>query len=178
MENMVKISKKDFADTLYYWLSEHLTEREVKSMANEVSFKIKGFFGIKTNEKLYDKFYGELFTLNMYLIVFTCEAVIEDGDKKNDILEIFHNTVYERNVKVTGTSYSNWIKLMELIYNEYRKSMEQESLLSPLLLLANEFSNNLFGKVKLEPFVKFETGMRIGGIVKQLSKTLQVYDIE
>lgn len=178
MENMVKISKKDFADTLYYWLSEHLTEREVKSMANEVSFKIKGFFGIKTNEKLYDKFYGELFTLNMYLIVFTCEAVIEDGDKKNDILEIFNNTVYERNVKVTGMSYSNWIKLMELIYNEYRKSMEQESLLSPLLMLANEFSNNLFGKVKLEPFVKFETGMRIGGIVKQLSKTLQAYDIE
>lgn len=178
MKKTIKISKRDFADTLYYWLSEHLTDKEVKQMANEVGFNMRGFLGIRIKKKLYAKFYGELFILNMYLIAFTCEAVIENEDKKKDILKIFHSTVYERNIKVTGISYSHWIKLMELIYNEYRQAMETESLLTPLLLLANKFSKNLFGETKLKPFVKFETGMRLGGIVKHLSKALQEYEIE
>jgi len=178
LESTLKISKRDFADTLYYWLSEHLTEREVIAMANEVNFNLKGVLRIRTNKKLYAKFYGELFALNMYLIVFACEAVIEDEDKKKDILNLFHSTVYQRNIKVTGISYNNWINSMELIYNEYRKAMETESLLRPLLLLVNEFCKNLFGETKLAPFVKFEIGMRIGGILKQLLKTLEEYDIE
>ena len=177
MESKIKISKRDFAHTLYYWLSEHLTEKEVKEMANEIGFNIKGFLRIKINKKLYAKFYGELFILNMFLIVFTCEGVIKDTSKKNDILDIFHSTVYERNIKVTGISYSNWIKVMKLIYDEYTKAMETESLLTPLLLIANEFGKNIFGEIKLDPFVKFEIGMRIGGIVKHLSKSLQEYDI-
>jgi len=178
LESTVKISKKDFSDTLYCWLSELLTEKEVRNIANEVGFTIKGFLRKKTNKKLYDKFYGELFSLNMYLIVFTCEGIIKDEDKKNDVLDLFHSTVYERNIKVTGISYSKWIRLMKLIYNEYSKSMDTESLLTPLLLIANKFGKNLFGKTKLDPFVKFEIGMRIGGIVKYLSEALQEYDIE
>jgi len=178
LENTVKISKRDLVDILYYWLSEHLTEKEVKAMANEVGLNLKGFFRIMINKKLYAKFYGELFVLNMCLIVFTCETVIEDEDDKKEILSIFHSTVYERNVKVTGISYRKWITLMELIYNEYRNAMEAESLLIPLLLLANKFCNNLFGEAKLDAFVKFEFAMRVGGIAKQLSKTLREYDIE
>jgi hypothetical protein len=178
LESTVKISKKDYADTLYYWLSEHLTEKEVKGIANEVGFHLKGIFRFRVNKKSYAKFHGELFALNMYLIVSTCDSVIEDEDKKKDILDIFYSTVYERNIKVTGISYSDWVKSMELIYNEYRKAMGAKSLLRPLLLLANEFCKNLFGDTKLDSFAKFEIGMRIGGVVKQLSKTLQEYDIE
>ena len=178
MDSIIKISKKDFADTLYYWLSEHLTEKEVMEMANEVGFKMKGFFRIKINKKSYNKFYGELFVLNMYLIVSTCEGIIKDENKKNDILEIFHSTVYERNIKATGISYSKWMKLMKLIYDDYSEAMGTESLLTPLLLVAGKFEKNLFGKNKLNPYVKFEFAMRIGGMVKHLSKSLQEYDIE
>lgn len=176
--NAIKISKRDFADTLYYWLSEHLTDQEVKDMAHEFRFEIKGFLKIKIEKKLYEKLYSELFALNMYLIVFVCESIIKDENKRGGILDIFHNIVFERNIKVTGISYSDWMKFMKLIYNEYNKAMEQESLLTPILLVANEFEKNLFGKITSDHYVRFEAGMRIGGIAKQLSKTLQEYDIE
>lgn len=178
MGSRIKVTKKDFADTLYYLLSEHLTEKEVKEMAHEIGFKIKGFFRIKINKKLYTKFHGELFILNMYLIVFTCEGLIEDEGKRNNVIDLFHSIVYERNVKVTGVSYSNWMKLMKLMYDSYNKAMEKESLLTPLLLVAEEFEKNLFKKMNLDPKVKFEVAMRIGGIGKHLSKALKEYDIE
>ncbi len=179
LESTVKISKEDFVDTLYLWLSEHLTEKEVKAMADEVGFNTKGLFRIKVSKKLYSKLYIELFTLNMYLIVSSCEAVIEDEDKKKNVLDMFYNTVFEKNIKVSGISYNKWLNLMELIYDEYGKATEEASLLSPLLLLANRFCKNLFGdKIKLDSSVKFEISMRIGGMAKQLSKTLNEYDID
>jgi len=134
-------------------------------MAHEFRFEIKGLLRIKIEKKLYEKFYSELFALNMYLIVFVCESIIKDENKRENILDIFHNIVY-------------WMKFMKLIYNEYNKAMEQESLLTPILLVANEFEKNLFGKITSDHYVRFEAGMRIGGIAKQLSKTLQEYDIE
>ncbi len=178
MEGGVKISKKDFADTLYCWLSEHLAKQEVKAMAKQVGFKITGLFGIIINKKLYSQFYSELFALNMYLIVFSCEGVIQDASTKDEVLEIFHKLVYSRNIKVTGTSYKRWIVLMKLIYEDYRKAMEEKSLLTPILLVSGAFEKNLFGKPILDPYVRFETGMRIGGIVRQLSQLLQDYTIE
>ncbi|MEE8383150.1 MAG: hypothetical protein V3R78_14900 [Thermodesulfobacteriota bacterium] len=179
LESTVKISKEDFVDTLYLWLSEHLTEKEVKAMADEVGFNTKGLFRIKVSKKLYSKLYIELFTLNMYLIVSSCEAVIEDEDKKKNVLDMFYNTVFEKNIKVSGISYNKWLNLMELIYDEYGKATEEASLLSPLLLLANRFCKNLFGdKMKLDSSLKFEISMRIGGMAKQLSKTLHEYDID
>ena len=104
MEGGVTISKKDFADTLYCWLSEHLAKQEVKAMAKQVDFRITGMFGMTMNKKSYEQFYSELFALNMYLIVFACEGVIEDVSKKDEVLAIFHQLVYARNIKVTGTS--------------------------------------------------------------------------
>ena len=178
MDGGVKISKKDFADTLYLWLSEHLTKQEVKAMARQVGFKITDLFGMIINKKLYSQFYSELFSLNMYLIVFSCEGVIRDASTKDEVLEIFHKLVYARNIKVTGTSYKRWIVLMKLIYEDYRKAMEEKSLLTPILLVSGAFEKNLFGKPIMDPYVRFETGMRIGGIVRQLSQLLQDYTIE
>jgi hypothetical protein len=68
---------------------------------------------------------------------------------------------------------------MELIYDRYRKAMEEKgSLVTPVLLVGHEFEKNLFGALTLDPYVRFEMGMRIGGIVKQLSQLLQEYEIE
>lgn len=178
MEGGLKISKKDFADTLYCWLSEHLAKQEVKAMAKQVGFKITGMFGIIIDKKLYSQFYSELFALNMYLIVFSCEGVIQNVGTKDEVLEIFHKLVYSRNIKVTGTSYKRWIVLMKLIYEDYRKAMEEKSLLTPVLLVSGAFERNLFGTPSMDPYVRFETGMRIGGIVRQLSQLLQDYSIE
>jgi len=65
------------------------------------------------------------------------------------------------------------------IEEQLRQEMEEKgSLLTPVLLVAHEFEKNLFGALTLDPYVRFETGMRIGGIVKQLSQLLQEYEIE
>jgi len=179
VEGVVTISKRDFADTLYSWLSEHLAEHEVREMAKQVEFRIKRLCRLGINKKLYARFHSELFALNMYLIVFTCEGMIEDVEKKNKVLTLFHQLVYARNIKVTGIRYNRWMHLMELIYDRYRKAMEEKgSLLTPVLLVAHEFEKNLFGALTLDPYVRFETGMRIGGIVKQLSQLLLEYEIE
>ena len=178
MEGPITISKQDCADTLYYWLSEHLAEHEVKAMAEQIGFQLKGLFGVKVNKKLYGKFYSELFTLNMYLIVFACEEAIAEEAPRDGVLESFHKLVYTRNIKVTGISYGRWMKLMKLIYDEYTRTIEEASLLTPVLLIAQAFEVNLFGKSVLDPYVRFETGMRIGGIVQQLSKLLHGYVIE
>lgn len=147
-------------------------------MADEVGFRITGFLKLKIKKKSYEKFHAELFALNMYLIIFTCESIIKDEHKRGDILDIFHNVVFERHIKVTGISYNDWMRFMKLIYHEYNKAVETESLLTPILLVANEFEKNLFGKITSDPHARFEAGMRIGGIARQLSKTLQEYDIE
>lgn len=178
-EGGITISKKDFAETLYYWLSEHLAEGEVRDMARQVDFRVKRLCGLGTNKKRYSRFHSELFALNMYLIVFTCEGVIADVEKRKDVLSLFHKLVYVRNIKVTGIRYIRWMRLMELIYDRYAKAMEEQgSLLTPVLLVVDEFEKNLFGAHALDPHVRFEAGMRIGGIVKHLSQLLQEYEIE
>jgi hypothetical protein len=175
MEAHITISKQDCAQTLYLWLSEHLADREVRAMALQIGFRLTGRLGMKANKKLYGKFHSELFSLNMYLIVSTCEAVISDEATKNDVLQLFHRLVYARHIKVTGVSYVRWMQFMRLIYDEYTRSMEGKSLLTPVLLIAQAFEVNLFGKSVLDPYVRFETGMRIGGMIQQLTKLLQGY---
>lgn len=147
-------------------------------MAEQVGFRLKGRLGVRDNKKLYGKFHSELFSLNMYLTVSTSEAAIADAATKNDVLQLFHRLVYSRNIKVTGVSYVRWMQFMKLIYDEYARSMEEKSLLTPVLLIAQAFEVNLFGKSALDPYVRFETGMRIGGMVQQLTKLLQRYMIK
>ena len=178
MEAPLTISKQDCAETLYLWLSEHLADKEVKAMAEQIGFRLKGRLGMGSNKKLYRKFHSELFSLNMYLIVFTCESAIADPVTRNNVLHLFHKLVYGKNVKVTGISYVKWIEFMKLIYAEYTRSMEEKSLLTPVLLIAQAFEVNLFGKSVLDSYVRFETGMRIGGMIQQLSKLLQGYVIK
>jgi NADH:ubiquinone oxidoreductase subunit F (NADH-binding) len=177
MEAPLTISKQDCAETLYLWLSEHLADKEVRAMAGQIGFRLKGWIGIGPKKKLYRKFHSELFSLNMYLIVFTCETAIADPATRNNVLHRFHKLVYGRNIKLTGISYVKWTEFMKLIYAEYTRSMEEKSLLTPVLLIAQAFELNLFGKSVLDSYVRFEIGMRIGGMIQQLSKLLQGYVI-
>jgi hypothetical protein len=178
METHITISKQECAETLYLWLSEHLADKEVRAMAEQIGFRLKGRLGVKANRKRYGTFHSELFSLNMYLIVSTSDAVIADESTKNDVLQLFHRLVYSRNIKVTGISYVRWMQFMRLIYDEYARSMEEKTLLTPVLLIAQAFEVNLFGKSALDPYVRFETGMRIGGMIQQLTRLLQGYMIK
>lgn len=178
LDAKIKISREDLANTLYCWLAEYLTETKVRVMADEIGFRLKGLMGMKVKKSLYERFYQELFILYMYLIVLTCRDAIAEEEKKNAILALFHKTVYERNIRVTGTPYDQWIAFMHHMYNGYQNAIASASLLTPLLLLADEFEKNLFQKKRLGHYTKFEFSMQISGMVKHLSEVLQEYTIQ
>jgi len=69
----LKVSKSQFAEVLYHWLSISLTEKEIREKAEDFGFKIR-------SDNDFNKIFKELLALNMWIIVYTCERVIEDED--------------------------------------------------------------------------------------------------
>jgi len=61
-----KVSKNQFAEVLYYWLSLHLNKKAVKKRAKEIHFKIK-------NNRDFNKIFAELLVFDMWLIIYTCD---------------------------------------------------------------------------------------------------------
>jgi hypothetical protein len=166
-----KISKKEFAEVLYYWLSHHLAKQAIKETAKDLDFKIK-------SDEDFNKILQELFALNMWLIVRACERVFEDEDKRNECLDIFHHLVYERHTEETEKIFGKWMTLMGAKYSEYNKAMETEHPSTPLWVLAKIVNKNLFGEVKEDPCLQFHIGAYVGISAKHLEELIKKCDIE
>jgi len=167
----VKVSKKEFAEVLYYWLAGRLTKEAIKETAKSWGFKIKG-------NRDFNKILQELFALNMWLIVHTCEMVFEDEDKRNECLDIFHRLAYERHTEGTEEDFGKWMILMSAKYVEYSKARETQHPSTPLWVVANLINRGLFGEIKND--LKFQTLViaYIGLSVKHLGEAIKQYDIE
>jgi hypothetical protein len=166
-----KVSKTGFAEGLYLWLSQRLSKEAVKETAEEFDFKIK-------SNKDFNKMFQELFALNMWLIVRTCERVFEDVDKRNECLDIFHRLVYERYSQDIGENFGKWMKLMGAKYIEYIKAMETEHPSGPLWVLAKLINTNLFGKLKKDPFIQLAISSYVAIPAEYLEELIKKYDIE
>ena len=70
----LKVSRDEFAKVLCYWLCTTRTEKEMNERAKDFGFKIRN------DNDLY-KIVAEFLVFNMWLIVYTCEAVIGDENK-------------------------------------------------------------------------------------------------
>ena len=167
----VKASKKEFAEVLYYWLSQRLSKEAVKQTAKDLDFKIK------SNED-FNKIFQELFALNMWSIVRTCDRVFEDEDKRNECLHIFHHFVYERHTEGIEENFGKWMTLMGAKYIEYIKAMETEHPSGPLWVLSKVINRNLFGEVKEDIILQVEIGAYVGIPAKHLEELIKKYDIE
>ena len=167
----VETTKRDFAQVLHFWLSNRLTGEAIKETAEDFDFKI-------SSNKDFNKMFQELFALNMWLIVRSCERVFEDVDKRNECLDIFHRLVYERYSQDIGENFGKWMKLMGAKYIEYIKAMETEHPSGPLWVLAKLINTNLFGKLKKDPFVQAAIGGYVGILAKHLEELMKKYDIE
>jgi len=138
----VKASKKQFAGLLDYWLWGFLTEKAVKKTAIDFGFKIR-------NNEDFTKMFEELFVLDMWLIVYTCERIIfEDENKRNDVLDIFHHLEYGRYLGKEEESFSEWMMSITPRYAEYGKARETEHSSNPLWVVENVFNKRLFGETK------------------------------
>ena len=167
----VKVSKGEFSEVLYYWLAGRLTKEAIKETAKDLNFKIK------SNED-FNKIFEELFAINMWLIVRSCEMVFEDEDKRNECLDIFHRLVYERHTEGTEEDFGKWMILMSAKYIEYSKARETQHPSTPLWVVANLINRNLFGEIKKD--LKFQSLViaYIGLSVKHLGEAIKQYDIE
>ncbi|MBL7124890.1 MAG: hypothetical protein ISS51_02195 [Dehalococcoidales bacterium] len=167
----VKVSRKQFAGLLDYWLWGFLSEKAVKKTAKDLGFKIR------TNED-FSKIFEELFVLDMWLVVYTCEGIFEDEDKRNECLDIFHHLEYGRYLGKEEKSFSDWMMSIAPRYAEYGKAMETEHPSTPLWVVANVFNKRLFGETKND--LAFQTKVIVykGLFVKHLGEAIKQYDID
>ena len=121
----VKVSKEQFAEGLFQWLSGFLTEKAVKKTAKDIGFKIR-------NNKDFTKIFEELFILDMWLIVHTAEGIFVDEDKRNECLDMFHHLIYNCHIESTERSYNDWMMSIAPRYAEYGKARETEHPSTPL----------------------------------------------
>ena len=167
----VKVSKKQFAGLLDYWLWGFLSEKAVKKNAKDLGFKIK-------NNEDFSKIFEELFVLDMWLVIYTCEGRFKDEDKRNEVLDIFQHLEYGRYLGKDLKSFGDWIMAIAPRYAEYSKGMETEHPSTPLWVVANIINKRLFGEIKEDLRFQAKMVIYIGLFVKQLGKVIKQYDIE
>ena len=171
-EGITEVSKEEFAEALYYWLSEHLKTEVLKERAKELKFEIK------TDED-FNEFFAELTILNMWMVVDTCEALIKDENLRDECLDAFHKLVFERNASGgQNGDFDKWIKMLAQKYLEYSEAMGSEtSANNPLWEVAKVFNKNLFGKIKKDFWFQQKAEIYIGTALKHLGKALKEYNI-
>jgi len=168
----LKVSKNQFAEVLYYWLSISLNEKEIREKAEDFGFKIR-------SDNDFSKIFEELLALNMWIIVYTCEGVIDDEDKQNACLDIFHHLVYKRHTEGKDEDFWKWMgSLATDKYSEYYTAIETDHPSTPLWVLAKLVNKNLFGQIKKDLIVQAKIVTYFGLSVEHLGKALIKYDIE
>ena len=81
-DKKLKVSKEQFAEVLYIWLSKNWNGEVIKEIAKESHFGIR-------NIKDFIKISKELFFLNVWSVICACEAEFVDEGKRNKCLDIF-----------------------------------------------------------------------------------------
>ena len=166
-----KVSKGQFAEVLYHWLSLNITEKEINEKAKDFGFKIR-------NDNDFNNIFAELLVFNMWLIVYTCEAVFNDKYKRNECLDIFHRFVYERHFYEKGQDFWSWMKLVLQKYQEYYTARETEHPSTPLWVVAQLIIKNVLGENtnNLEALLKIMAYQTL--TFEHLATALKNYDIE
>ena len=132
----IKVSRKEFAEVLFYWLAKQVNTKIIKQTAKLFDLKNKSdkdfdeteeLFGLNLkSKKEFSKLFEELFAVNMWSIVRTCERVFEDIDKRNEYLDMFHHLVYQRLIEGSGENFRQWMLSTTAKYIDYNKITETE----------------------------------------------------
>lgn len=183
----VKVSREEFAEVLFYWLCLHVGKKGIEKAAKAFDLKVKGYEDFSTilrkvtgNKKDFDKvrIFEELFALNMWLIVYSCERIFEDIDKRNECLDIFHRIVYQTLLEEEEEDFDQWLLSMGTRYIEYNKAPETKHTLGPVWELATVVNKNLFGEVKRDPFIQTRISFYVTSSIEALEEAIRKYDIK
>jgi hypothetical protein len=177
----IKVSREEFAEVLSYWLANQVNTKAIQQLAKAFDSKRKPpeLFGINLKEKKnLNALAEELFPLNMWMIVYSCERIFEDIDKRNECLDTFHLIVYQRILEGTKEDFDQWKLAVTSKYLDYKEAMETKSQPGPLWHLATVVNKNLFGKLNLDALVQFEISSYASSTIKALLEMINKYEIE
>ena len=166
----IPITKKQFAEVLYHWLSRALTKKEIKRNAVALDFKL-----IKDDD--FRKIFEEYLVFDMWSIVYTCERLLENEEIRNECLDIFHNMVYNGHINSNEFTFKNWMISISSRYIEYNKAMKIKHPPNPLWAVVKEFNRNLFGRVRKDFFVQMDIIGCFKLFVSHIEKAILEYDI-
>lgn len=176
----IKVSKEEFAEVLSYWLANQVNTKAIEQLAKALDLKDKPqeLFGINLkNKKDSNTLAEELFALNMWLIVYSCEIIFEDIDKRNECLDTFHLIVYQRILEGNEEDFDQWKLSATARYIDYNEAMKIESPPGPLWQLATVVNKNMFGKLNLDALVQFQISVYVAESMKALEGLIRKYDI-
>jgi len=177
----VKASKEEFAEVLFYCLASQVNTKTIQQLAKviDVEDKPQELFGINIkNKENLNALAEELFSLNMWMIVYSCERIFEDIDKRNECLDTFHLNVYQRILEGTEEDFGQWKLSLTAKYIDYNEAMGTESQPGPLWQLAKVVNKNLFGKLNKSAIVQFEISAYASSNIKALLEMVNKYDIK
>ena len=166
----IPITKKQFAEVLYHWLSMCLTKKEIKGNALALNFKL-----IKDED--FRKIFEEYLVFDMWTIVYTCERLIENEEMRNECLDLFRNMVYKGHINSNEFTFKNWMISISLKYIEYDKAIKMKKPPNPLWWVAREFNKNLFGKARKDVSVQMDIIGCFKIFISHLEKEILKYDI-
>ena len=166
-----RVSKAQFAELLYIVLSKQVTDKAVRKTAELFEFKIR-------NSEDFLRIFRQIFVLNMWLTVHTCERVFENENKRNECLDIFHHLVYKGYTQGTEEDFDRWWTGMGAIYIEYEKAMQTEHDLGPLWVASKLVNQKLFGELKEDPFLTYNIGAYMASFIEHMGEEFKKYEIE
>jgi len=168
-DKKIQVTREEFAKVLCYWLCTVTTEKEIKKKSKDFGFRIRN------KDDLY-KIHSELLIFNMWLIVYTCEALIYDEKKCNECLDMFHRIVY-RDFYKKEREFGDWMHFVFQKYQQYYAARETEHPSTPLWVVAKLVSKNVLGESQMD--LKLVNVMTYEALtVEHLGKTIKNYDIE
>lgn len=179
----VKVTREEFAKVLLVWLLWSLSEEQIQQTARASSLEetedsLKLFGLDLENKGDLDKLLQELFVLNMWSIVFSCEVVFKDVNKRDECLDIFHRLVYEEFLEEKREDFEDWLLAMSVRYAAYLKAWGDEGEPGPLWNLAKVINVNIFGKLNPSAFIQFDICNYITSSIKAVESLIEKYDVK
>lgn len=139
------MTEEEFAQTLYCWFSEQLNKEEVIKVARRFNYGVK-------NKEYSNKIRKELFRLNIWLIIFSCEKNSSINSILSQCLNTFQQIVFENYVDIKEIDYASWLSA---IGKHYIKNIDVStgSELHLASTLAKHLRTNLFGFISRNPYM-------------------------
>jgi hypothetical protein len=169
-----KVTKKQFAEILFYWVSSDLTEKNIKRKAKELGFRIRPWRSIKD----FNKLFFELLILDMWLIEYTCENFYSNDEEKFECEELFNQLIYDRYVDKERYSYKEWTILVTSLLIGYDEAIKTDHPSTPLWIVTNVINRRLFGEINKSLSFQMTMIAHIELFIEYLGGALINYEVE